>query len=79
MNTLLVSKHLDFPHLMRIAEGMSYKHKEVVVKARGKQVQRAVEVAAMLEMRNRGKITKSTVGIQEVDKKMPSITLVITV
>ena len=79
MNTLLVSKHLDFPHLMRIAEGMSYKHKEVVVKARGKQVQRAVAVAAMLEMRNRGKITKSTVGIQEVDKKMPSITLVITV
>ena len=79
MNTLLVSKHLDFPHLMRIAEGMSYKHKEVVVKARGKQVQRAVEVAAMLEMRNRGKITKSTVGIQEVDKKIPSITLVITV
>ena len=78
-NTLLVSKQLEFPHLMRIAEGMSYKHSEVVIKARGKQVQRAAEVAAMLQIRGRGNITKSEVTVQEMDKKIPAIEICITV
>lgn len=78
-NTLLVSKQLEFPHLMRIAEGMSYKHEEVVIKARGKQVQRAVEVATMMQMRSRGTIVKTELSVQEMDKKVPAIEIYITV
>ena len=78
-NTLLVSKSLDFPHLMRIAEGMSYKHDTVVVKARGKQIQRAVEVAVMLQERGRGKIDDTMYGVEEGEVHIPSIQINITV
>ena len=61
-NTLLVSKTLGFPQLMRIAEGMSYKHETVVIKARGKQIQRAVEVAVMLRERGEGRLTTQSMG-----------------
>lgn len=64
---------------MRIAEGMSYKHVEIVIKARGKQIQRAVEVAIMLQVRGRGTVadTKYDVGGGEVH--IPSIQIKITV
>lgn len=78
-NKLLVSKTLDFPHLMRIAEGMSYKHESVVIKARGKQIQRAVEVAVMLQQRGRGKIDETTYGVEEGEVHIPSIKINITV
>ena len=78
-NTLLVSKTLDFPHLMRIAEGMSYKHTTVVIKARGKQIQRAVEVAIMLQERGRGNIVDTQYGVEEGDVHIPSIQINITV
>lgn len=78
-NTLLVSKTLDFPHLMRIAEGMSYKHSTVVIKARGKQIQRAVEVAIMLRERGRGNIVETQYGVEEGDVHIPSIQINITV
>lgn len=78
-NTLLVSKSLDFPHLMRIAEGMSYKHDEIVIKARGKQIQRAVEVAIMLQVRGRGKVSDTTYDVQEGSVHIPSIKIYITV
>ena len=78
-NTLYVSKHQDFPHLMRIAEGMSYKHKKVVVKARGKQIQRAVDVAVMLQIRGRGSITDTIIDVEEMDKRIATITINITV
>lgn len=78
-NTLLVSKTLDFPHLMRIAEGMSYKHETVIIKARGKQIQRAVEVAVMLQQRGRGKIDETTYGVEEGEVHIPSIKINITV
>ena len=78
-NTLLVSKALDFPHLMRIAEGMSYKHDRVVIKARGKQIQRAVEVAVMLRERGRGNIEDTQYGAEEGDVHIPSIEINMTV
>ena len=78
-NTLLVSKTLDFPHLMRIAEGMSYKHDSVVVKARGKQIQRAVEVAIMLQERGRGSISTTEYGSTDGETHIPSISIVVTV
>lgn len=78
-NTLLVSKTLDFAHLMRIAEGMSYKHDEMVIKARGKQIQRAVEVAVMLKVRDRGKIIGTTYGVEQGALHIPSIQIKITV
>ena len=78
-NTLLVSKSLDFPHLMRIAEGMSYKHDEIVIKARGKQIQRAVEVAVMLQVRDRGKVSDTTYDVEEGSVHIPSIKINITV
>lgn len=78
-NTLLVSKTLGFPQLMRIAEGMSYKHKTVVIKARGKQIQRAVEVAVMLQERGRGKIDDTKYGVEEGEVHIPSIQINITV
>jgi len=78
-NTLLVSKKLDFGHLMRIAEGMSYKHEEVIIKARGKQIQRAVEVAVMLQTRGRGSIGITEYGHEEGDVHIPSIQINITV
>ena len=77
-NTLLVSKRLDFPHLMRIAEGMSYKHNTVVIKARGKQIQRAVEVAVMLQQRGRG-VIRSTMYGSDDEVYIPSIAICITV
>ena len=78
-NTLLVSRSLDFPHLMRIAEGMSYKHETVQIKARGKQIQRAVEVAIMLQERDRGVVTSTVYGVEKGDTHIPSITINITV
>lgn len=78
-NTLLVSKSLDFPHLMRIAEGMSYKHDRVVVKARGKQIQRAVEVAVMIQERGRGTIDHTEYGVGKGEVHIPSIQIDITV
>jgi len=78
-NILLVSKTLDFPHLMRIAEGMSYKHSEVIIKARGKQIQRAVEVAVMLQKRNRGEITNTMYGSDDGEVHIPEISIYITV
>ena len=78
-NILLVSKTLPFPQLMRIAEGMSYKHASVVIKARGKQIQRAVEVAIMLQQRGRGAIKETTYGAEGDDIHIPSIQINITV
>jgi len=78
-NTLLVAKTLDFPHLMRIAEGMSYKHESVIIKARGKQIQRAVEVAVMLQERGRGVINDTVYGVEEGGVHIPSIQINITV
>ena len=78
-NILLVAKTLDFPHLMRIAEGMSYKHSEVIIKARGKQIQRAVEVAVMLQTRNRGEITNTVYGSDDGEVHIPEISIYITV
>jgi DNA-binding protein Alba len=78
-NILLVSKALDFPHLMRIAEGMSYKHDEIVIKARGKQIQRAVEVAVMLQVRGRGKVNDTIYDVEESGVHIPSIQIKITV
>lgn len=78
-NTLLVSKTLGFPQLMRIAEGMSYKHDSVVIKARGKQIQRAVEVAIMLQERGRGKIGVTEYGVEDSEIHIPSIQINITV
>ena len=78
-NILLVSKTLPFPQLMRIAEGMSYKHDSVVIKARGKQIQRAVEVAIMLQERGRGDIVETTYGAEGDDIHIPSIQINITV
>lgn len=78
-NTLLVSKSLDFSHLMRIAEGMSYRHDRVVIKARGKQIQRAVEVAVMLESRGRGNIVNTKFAVVEGGVHIPSIEINITV
>lgn len=78
-NTLLVSKTLQFPQLMRIAEGMSYNHETVVIKARGKQIQRAVEVAIMLQERGRGTIKETTYGAEGDDIHIPSIQIHITV
>ena len=77
-NTLLVSKRLDFPHLMRIAEGISYNHNTVVIKARGKQIQRAVEVAVMMQRRGRGVIRSTEYGSDD-EVHIPSITIFITV
>ena len=78
-NILLVSKTLDFPHLMRIAEGMSYKHDEIVIKARGKQIQRDVEVAVMLQVRGRGTVNNTTYDVEGGDVHIPSIQIKITV
>lgn len=78
-NTLLVGKKVDFPHLMRIAEGMSYKHETVVIKARGKQIQRAVEVAIMLQERGRGNIDDTKYSVEEGEVHIPSIQINITV
>lgn len=78
-NILLVSKALDFPHLMRIAEGISYRHDNIVIKARGKQIQRAVEVAVMLQVRGRGTVINTNYGVEEGDVHIPSIQIKITV
>ena len=78
-NILLVSKALDFPHLMRIAEGISYRHDNIVIKARGKQIQRAVEVAVMLQVRGRGTEINTKYDVEESDVHIPSIQIKITV
>ena len=78
-NTLLVGKSLDFPHIMRIAEGMSYKHGEVIIKARGKQIQRAVEAAVMLQQRGRGVIGVTEYGVCDSEVHIPTISIIITV
>ena len=78
-NTLLISKKLDFSHLMRIAEGMSYNHDEVVIKARGKQIQRAGEVAVMLKSRGRGTVGLTEYGVEEGDMHIPNIEIHVTV
>ena len=66
-NVLLVGKNLTFPQAMRVSEGMSYKHDEIFIKARGKQIQRAVEIAAMLVTRDRGEIQKTDIGSEVND------------
>ena len=78
-NTLLVAKSLKFAHLMRIAEGMSYKHESVTIKARGKQIQRAVEVAVMMQRRGRGTIDETKYGADDGEVHIPTICIHITV
>lgn len=78
-NVLLISKTLSFPKLMSIAEGMSYKHETFQIKARGKQVQRAVEVAAMIQSRSRGTVESTEIGYETHDVQVPTIHLTIRV
>lgn len=66
-NTLLVGKNLSFPQAMRVAEGMSYKHGTVIIKSRGKQIQRAIEIAVMLQTRGRGLVRKTDIGSVDID------------
>lgn len=78
-NILMVSKTLPFPKLMSIAEGMSYKHETYYIKARGKQVQRAVEVAAMLLSRERGTIKGTDIQFETHDIQVPTIQITMMV
>ena len=78
-NILMVSKTLAFPKLMSIAEGMSYKHETFYIKARGKQVQRAIEVTTMLMSRNRGKVIGTEIGYETHEVQVPTIQLIIKV
>lgn len=78
-NILLISKNLSFPKLMSIAEGMSYKHEAFQIKARGKQVQRAIEVAAMIQSRNRGVVESTNIGYETHDVQVPTIHITIKV
>jgi len=75
-NKLLVGKSLDFAHAMRISEGMSYRHDQVVVKARGKQIQKAVEVAAMLQTREKANVASTLIEYDE-EINVPKITIVL--
>ena len=75
-NTLLVGKNLSFAQAMRVAEGMSYKHNTVVIKSRGKQVQRAIEIAVMLQTRGRGKVRETDIGSVDMDGvRVPYMTM----
>tara|TARA_Y100001958_G_C21237031_1_gene563716 strand:- start:2573 stop:2818 length:246 start_codon:yes stop_codon:yes gene_type:complete len=78
-NVLLISKTLSFPKLMSIAEGMSYKHDLFHIKARGKQVQRAIEVAAMIQSRGRGNVESTEIGFETHDVQVPTVHLTIKV
>lgn len=78
-NILLISKTLSFPKLMSIAEGMSYKHDLFHIKARGKQVQRAIEVAAMIQSRGRGNVESTEIGFETHDVQVPTVHLTIKV
>jgi len=75
-NTLLVGKSLGFAQAMRIAEGMSYKHDQVIVKARGKQIQRAVEIANMLQIRERASIVSTDIGYNN-EIQVPNVTIIL--
>ena len=75
-NVLLVGKSLTFPQAMRVAEGMSYQHEQVIVKARGKQIQKAVEIAIRLQVRGRAVVCATEVGyVVNEEVQMPSITI----
>lgn len=75
-NTLLVGKNLSFPQAMRVAEGMSYKHDTVIIKARGKQIQRAIEIVVMLQTRGRGALRETDIDSVDMDGvHVPCITL----
>ena len=78
-NVLMVSKALTFPKLMSIAEGMSYKHDTFQIKARGKQVQRAIEVTTMLMSRGRGSVELTEIGFETLEVHVPTIQLTIKV
>ena len=72
----MVGKNLPFAQAMRIAEGMSYNHSQVIIKARGKQIQRAVEISTMLENRERGVLCTSEIGCEHRgDLHIPCITI----
>ena len=75
-NTLLVGKSLGFAQAMRIAEGMSYKHDQVIVKARGKQIQRAVEIANMLQIRERASIVSTDIGYNN-EIQVPNVSIIL--
>lgn len=75
-NKLLVGKSLDFAHAMRISEGISYKHEHIIVKARGKQIQKAVEVAAMLQTREKATVVNTLIEYDE-EINLPNITIVL--
>lgn len=75
-NTLLVGKSLGFAQAMRIAEGMSYKHEQVIVKARGKQIQRAIEIATMLQIRERAIIVSTDIGYNN-EIEVPNVSIIL--
>lgn len=47
-NDLLISRNVDFTQLMHVANGMLYNHEHIYVRARGKQIQRAIEILCTL-------------------------------
>lgn len=77
-NTLLVGKKLSFPQAMRVAEGMSYKHDTVIIKSRGKQIQRAIEIAVMLQTRGRSVVRETDIGSVDIDGvRVPYMTMIL--
>lgn len=56
-NILRVARNVDFHQLMRVSHAILHSHDTMIVQARGKQIQRAVELMCVLQVQK-----KSTIG-----------------
>ena len=79
METLIVSRKLNFNSLVKVAEGMSYHKDTWEICARGKQIQRGAEVVSILYEKGRIKDINHIYGhILIDDKRVPTLKWTVT-
>ena len=74
-----MSSKLSFSTLVKVAEGMSHHQDKFTMSARGKQIQRGVEVLTILEEKGRLSGVEHEYGHISIDgKRVPTLVWVIT-
>ena len=79
MENLIVSQKLPFSSLVKVAEGMSYNKDSFRISARGKQIQRGVEVMSILYEKGRvDEVTHEYGNILIDGNRVPTLNWVVT-
>ena len=66
-NILRVARNIDFHQLIRVSDAILHSHSTMVVQARGKQIQRAIEVMCVLQVQSKASFEDVQISYIVVD------------